>query len=267
MKYILRRAGHSLETIKLISAMMKEGHKHSFRPPRTGMVIRWGSRVECLGSVIANKSSAIKAASNKGRARGAFEAAKVAIPKTATTKEGLETLTEPLVHRPNNHFGGLQFTLCTKKSAVALLKNGGYVSELIKKSAEYRVHVAHSKIMAIQKKPIAEGEERANLAITNAPWSVLKRDAWKPKMCRMAVMAVSCLGLDFGAVDVIMDESGKYYVLEVNTSPRINSPIVSKKYARYFDFLFRSNTNRPHFDVSSKRSGARFAWTEADFNS
>ena len=35
----------------------------------------------------------------------------------------------------------------------------------------------------------------------------------------MGIDAVSALGLDFGAVDIIEDADGKLYVLEVNTAP------------------------------------------------
>jgi glutathione synthase/RimK-type ligase-like ATP-grasp enzyme len=47
----------------------------------------------------------------------------------------------------------------------------------------------------------------------NVPASA-KRDA-------LAVEAVSTLGLDFGAVDILEDKNGNFFVLEVNTAPGI----------------------------------------------
>ncbi len=42
---------------------------------------------------------------------------------------------------------------------------------------------------------------------------------------QLAVKAVAALGLDFGAVDLIEDK-GKFYVLEVNTAPGIEDEMV-----------------------------------------
>ena len=48
---------------------------------------------------------------------------------------------------------------------------------------------------------------------------------------RAAIGAVSALGLDFGAVDLIVDANGKEYVLEVNTAPAL-SPMRVEKYVQ-----------------------------------
>jgi D-alanine-D-alanine ligase-like ATP-grasp enzyme len=52
---------------------------------------------------------------------------------------------------------------------------------------------------------------------------------------QQAIAAVACLGLDFGAVDVIVDKDAtKAYVLEVNTAPGLSSPTVLAAYIAYF---------------------------------
>jgi D-alanine-D-alanine ligase-like ATP-grasp enzyme len=51
---------------------------------------------------------------------------------------------------------------------------------------------------------------------------------------QQAIAAVKALGLDFGAVDVIVNKKGtKAYVLEVNTAPGIESPTVLAAYVAY----------------------------------
>jgi glutathione synthase/RimK-type ligase-like ATP-grasp enzyme len=42
------------------------------------------------------------------------------------------------------------------------------------------------------------------------------------------------LGLDFGAVDIIQDDGGNFYVLEVNTAPGLEGQTI-KSYAEGFN--------------------------------
>jgi hypothetical protein len=55
----------------------------------------------------------------------------------------------------------------------------------------------------------------------------------KPERLTMAVEAVKSLGLDFGAVDLLVADDGLGYVLEVNTAPSC-SPITLGAYAVAF---------------------------------
>jgi len=264
---ILRKAGSSLETLKLIRSKMKSKAIISTIPKRD-RTIRWGCRVIADQSdIIANKGTAIAQSSNKMVARDVMRLAGISIPPTATTPAQVEGIAHAgqWVHRPAYHHAGKHFkVLDTRVDCVKALARGGYVSVLIEKTHEFRLHVAHGKVLGIQEKPIPPGEHRANMSVSNVPWRVLKREEWKPKMCRMAIEAVDCLNLDFGAVDVICGKGkSEYYVLEVNTAPQISSDLISLKYAKYFDWLARKNRER--FDTESKRGGAGFAWTEEDF--
>ena len=56
---------------------------------------------------------------------------------------------------------------------------------------------------------------------------------------RAARRAVRSLGLDFGAVDVLVDADGKVYVLEVNTAPGIVGIIETSTFARYVEAITR----------------------------
>jgi glutathione synthase/RimK-type ligase-like ATP-grasp enzyme len=54
------------------------------------------------------------------------------------------------------------------------------------------------------------------------------------KVRSYSVAAVKALGLDFGAVDIIVNKKGtEAYVLEVNTAPGIESPTVLAAYVEY----------------------------------
>lgn len=98
-------------------------------------------------------------------------------------------------------------------------------SRYIFKVREFRVHVTRDKAFAshmkIKDPKVAAPKtwkvrSYANGFIfqrNNVPVSA-ERDA-------LAIQAVETLGLDFGAVDIIEDKHGKFYVLEVNTAPGI----------------------------------------------
>jgi len=97
-------------------------------------------------------------------------------------------------------------------------------SKYIFKIREFRVHATREKAFATVMKVRDPKQEPKSWKIrsylngfifqrSNVPASD-KRDA-------LAVQAVNSLGLDFGAVDIIEDKHGKFYVLEVNTAPGV----------------------------------------------
>lgn len=95
----------------------------------------------------------------------------------------------------------------------------------IKKKAEYRVHVFQGRVIDIQMKRKRRGveNEEVDYQVRNHKngW-VYCRDDIHPNesVISNSIRAVDCLGLDFGAVDVIWNEHHqKAYVLEVNCAP------------------------------------------------
>ena len=101
-----------------------------------------------------------------------------------------------------------------------------YVKYIPKKS-EYRVHVMNGEVIDVQRKGLREelrGREGINWKVQNLAngFVYVRNDGRVPprQVMDVAVPAVSALGLDFGAADVIFNEkSNTAYVLEVNTAP------------------------------------------------
>ena len=65
-------------------------------------------------------------------------------------------------------------------------------------------------------------------------------------LCPLGVEAAKALGLDFGAVDII-EKNGRYYVLEVNTAPRLEGYSI-ERYSNYFKWFIDTEDTK-HFDV------------------
>lgn len=101
----------------------------------------------------------------------------------------------------------------------------------IKKKEEYRVHICLGEVIDIQQKKKRNGVEDANFQIrSHANGWVFARDGINPddSIREHAIAAVTALGLDFGAVDIIWNaHQGQAYVLEVNTAPGLEGSTIN----------------------------------------
>lgn len=124
-----------------------------------------------------------------------------------------------------------------KRPGEALGRAAMYV-RYVPKEIELRVHVLNGKAVAVQQKRKVEGREQTDneklirnhdhgwvFAVNNV--SEQAAEAAKP----VAVEACRILGLDFGAVDIIIPKKGGVPIfLEVNTSPGLESETVLNAY-------------------------------------
>lgn len=102
------------------------------------------------------------------------------------------------------------------------------------KSYEFRVHVFNGKVIDYVQKKKKDGlteEQGYNKYIRSHKngWvfcreGILERETIKT----LAVNAVKALGLDFGAVDIVMTSRGTAKVLEVNTAPALEGTTLKK---------------------------------------
>lgn len=210
-------------------------------------IINWGNYIFPGYTFSLNQPSGIANASNKAYSRRILQNFGVKVPRTyfGPSLDKMRPANYPLILRPKFHHGGQHFTLLNSFEELVSKLWGTdsadwYVSEIFQKTAEFRLHVAHGKVLFVNEKPLVEGEIRANQAVNHESWRVLKWSEFHRGMCREAILAVELLGLDYGAVDMMYNSKyDSWAICEVNTSPSINTPYSSEKYAAYFDWVIR----------------------------
>lgn len=114
----------------------------------------------------------------------------------------------------------------------------------IKKDKEYRVHVFKDSVFDfVQKKKKSNfmGVFNNEIRNHNNGWVFAREDVILPDSVEVeAIKAVKSIGLDFGAVDICTEkDTGKAFVLEVNTAPGIVETTL-RKYAEVFNNYLRS---------------------------
>jgi len=104
--------------------------------------------------------------------------------------------------------------------------------------------VFQGKVIDVAQKKRKVGHENRDNQIRNHAngWVFAQPTAAVPDdVLSEAIKAVEYLGLDFGAVDIIVGrDDGKPYVLEVNTSPGLQGETTLKFYAEAVDKLTRA---------------------------
>jgi hypothetical protein len=235
-------------------------------------VIRWGNRVplNLQNCIVYNKSEASAKASNKRVARELLQEAKVSIPALVTPDTFKEEYL-PIIGRPSYHCKCKNLrVLKTKDEFLQHYKinepKGWYYSQYIDKEHEFRIHCAHGKVLSISEKPKPKNHTDKNpvigwgYSVVEEEWRVLHWSEYKAKWCALALSAVEAMGLDFGAVDIII-KGKQAYVLEVNTAGSlVESEYLRKRYAMYFNWLLKSKERREHWDFKKFESGKSLAW-------
>lgn len=104
------------------------------------------------------------------------------------------------------------------------------------KEKEFRVHVVHGQVIDTQRKIKDPEREVVSWKVrSHENGFIYVREKIMPDPVRdeLAALVTNVLNLDFGAVDIIQDKKGLYYVLEVNTAPGITGQTVLS-YAKAF---------------------------------
>jgi len=201
-------------------------------------LIRWGNRsapnidvpARCL-----NRAAAIELASHKLKSLDLLREAGIPVPDFDTDPEALvERAGYPILGRRMQHARATDVVLCLQRRDWRRRPRDYYVA-YIPTNREYRLHVAGGEVIRIQGKYLDVREDYVPWVRNYATGHRFRAPRKRLHNARLAsaVGAVEALGLDFGAVDLIVADSGAHYILEVNTSPSC-SPRTGAAYVTAF---------------------------------
>jgi len=117
------------------------------------------------------------------------------------------------------------------------LPNAPLFVKYIKKQEEYRVHVLHGEVIDVQRKARRHDHDNPNWQVRNHQNGfIYSREGANPpaRVREVALEAMACTRLDFGAVDIIWNaKEERPYVLEINTAPGLEGTTI-ERYANAF---------------------------------
>jgi len=205
------------------------------RNPQNYFIINYG-RFDNYGNLnkrlIFNKLEALKILERKG----------VSTPKIIITRhpENISNYEYPLLARKEHHARGsdaifLKNRKCLLKRLRKVRRRDFFI-RYIEKEKEFRVHILGNEVANISQK-IKDDDET-----THHPhiWSLARgwvcvdyNGRYNRPLSELGKQAVKAIGYDFGAVDIILGKDGKFYVLEINSAPRLCIER-RRKYTKYF---------------------------------
>jgi glutathione synthase/RimK-type ligase-like ATP-grasp enzyme len=227
-------------------------------PDNLSLVFRWGttSNVDCNNVV--NTAEAIHRVNDKtGFRRVLMDEADVIggngllCPKTffedsdvfvqGNRVEGEVEVNFPLIVRPRTHAQGRNIYLVNDYeellNASSRCGPSWYASEYIAKVAEYRITFVQGRVVWVAQKTPADPNAIAWNVARGGRFDNVRWDEWPLRSIRIAREAFLLSGLDFGAVDVMVDAEGRPYVLEINSAPSQTSPYRQECMAKAFDYI------------------------------
>ena len=139
----------------------------------------------------------------------------------------LGSLPYPVLARKLQHHGGFDIRYCKNalRAKRALAAGRQFFTRYIPSTTEFRVWVYRRRHLGTYEKVLAHPEMRKRMIGRNYKngyaFQLVREESIPRTAVDLAVRAVDALGLDFGAVDVLLGRDGKFYVLECNSAPGV----------------------------------------------
>jgi len=230
------RPSHSAKALSSLVGFRRHRDGKVLKPG--DLLVNWGSSnyiIPFKGQTL-NRALVVKNAANKLIAFTEMGLHGVNTVEWTTSREEAQAWADKSVVIVRNKLTG------HSGDGILIIEKGGEVpgaplyTKYIYKVREFRVHVVGESVIDTQQKirdPKLEPADwkirsHANgfLYARNGIISSDSRDA-------LALSAVNALGLDFGAVDIVEDKAGNFFVLEVNTAPGLEGQTL-ENYAKAF---------------------------------
>lgn len=220
------------------------------QPYDQDVLIRWGSGAEGSGKKALNTAKAIYGTSDKRNFRRRL-AEKDLAPRYwddlySLQKSGFKN---PVIVRPTYHQRSEEIYLCETLSQVQKvldkesMNEGYYISEFIDKVKEYRAFVAQGRIVFMIEKFPPDKKSVSWGCVADGDFEFCYWSEWPLAVAKCAVDSFLQSGLHFGAVDVLLDKSGKAYTLEINTAPYL-TPFYAERVAKVLDYMIDKESSR-----------------------
>jgi len=260
---------HLVEKSNLIDKVVRNDKPF---PPDVSLVFRWGTTSNVPCNNVVNTAEAIHRVNDKAGFRLVLmdhfrdgPVGGVAYPSPMcpfTWFDGgdfPDPHNYPIVVRPRTHAQGRHVYLVNNRAeldaAIARCGPGWYASEYIAKVAEYRVTFVQGRVVWVAKKTPADPAAIAWNVARGGRFDNVRWDEWPLRSIKVAREAFMSSGLDFGAVDVMVDVEGRPYVLEINSAPSQTSPYRQECMAKAFDYIVEHG--KESIPVIAERGGYR----------
>lgn len=192
---------------------------------------------------------------NKMAEHDKLEREGVVVPKFYKDKAGVEQF--PVLGRKYQHTRGNDIVVIKNREELNTDRSQFY-SKYIDKHSEYRVHVLGEEVVSVAKK--IKEEDGADEYVWNRHrgWKQIEYNGkFKERLIAEAIKAVRAIGYDFGAVDIVLDQSVSPYVpvvLEVNSAPSLNE----RRTALYSDYFIAASQDKQ--GLYCRKCNTRQSW-------
>lgn len=252
MKFVILYSNKSSKTgkellRKFASVSRKAVRKRTNKRFRADLVLRWGSTEEfsrLTSRVELNSLEATRNASDKLVMMRKLVEAGISTPDVLFSsefpllRENLQAELDDYKNEEGKFYvrGANQEVRYTDT-----LRSGDlYVSRPIpNKRREYRVHVFDGKVVEIYEKVAREGTENVRICKAhNCDFKLRDKENCRLSQAdqQMCIDAVNALGLVFAGVDLARDKDQNTFVLEVNSSPALNTLNVERYFERIMEY-------------------------------
>lgn len=198
---------------------------------RVDQLLRWGSskRIDYIPEEqTINLRRAISTATDKVETLENLERAGVPIPNYSTEHSDLDY---PMLARDSSGMQGRDIVpIVQQQDFDARGISAEFYTEYIPTKLEYRVHVVGGEIVKTSQKVLKEEEDYDPFIRNYETGYRFVNPRTRHPGIQQAVAAVNSLDLDFGAVDMVIGEDDRPYVLEVNTAPSLQEDVSLEAY-------------------------------------
>lgn len=236
-------------TIRTHNPLRRTARREGPWPDDTSLVVRWGctARIPVDCNRVLNTAEAINLVNNKTAFRMMLNEEGLC-PATWDSYESYDLSQfrpHSVIVRRRNHAQGRNLHVCYTRDAITRAcdrygEGNYYISDLIQKRAEYRVFVAQGRAVWVAHKTPGNPDDVAWNVARGGRFDNVRWNDWPLRVVRVAIEAFNLSGLDFGGVDVIVDNEGRAYVIEINSAPSQTSPYRQSCVARVFDYIIRN---------------------------